>query len=76
MSTVSQCANPRCFADFLRLSDGKLFQCPPEQAHGARHLQCAWLCEVCRKSYTVDWHDGKVVLSPMRRWSTYAARAD
>jgi len=66
MVTVSQCANPKCIADFLRLSDGKLFQCPPEQTRGDRQLLCAWLCEVCRHTHTVEWQNGRPLAVPLR----------
>lgn len=56
MSKVAYCANQNCGADFLRLSDGKLFVCPN---HNSR---VAWLCELCMKRFTIEWHGGEAVL--------------
>ena len=75
MVKIAQCANPHCVADFLRLSDGKLFECPPDQVQGDRRLRCAWLCEVCSKTHTLEWHGGMALVQPVRRWTGYRVAA-
>jgi hypothetical protein len=57
MSTVAECANPKCNAEFLRLSDGKLCVSSVDNS-------CfIWLCETCMKLFTVEWQGTKAVLA-------------
>jgi hypothetical protein len=60
MADITNCANIDCPADFLRLSDGKLFICPQND------FCFAWLCEVCMKRFTIDWQDTTPVAVPVR----------
>lgn len=60
MSDIAYCANGRCGADFLRLSDGTLFVCPSNNSH------FAWLCKDCMKLFRIDWLSGTPTLVASR----------
>lgn len=67
MPEIAYCASPNCRADFLRLSDGKLFVCPTDNS------KFAWLCEVCMEQFTSEWPDGVLVLHAVRHRNARAA---
>jgi hypothetical protein len=43
---VSQCANPKCRAEFLYLNSGKLFAQFHDSTHSS-HVEFFWLCGNC-----------------------------
>lgn len=60
---ISRCANPGCHAHF-DLRRGKLFRFPkqpkdrPANTHAVQHF---WLCEICCKSYLLQYVEGQGV---------------
>jgi hypothetical protein len=66
---LSKCANPRCFATFHYLHEGKLFlvgedgAAPPRPA--SHPPSCFWLCSQCSRTLAVvyDPQDGMRLIS-------------
>lgn len=64
---LTKCANPKCFASFRYLHDGKVFMIPgegtaamsalrPEQPNAgcaARSSEYYWLCNTCSQTMTI-----------------------
>jgi hypothetical protein len=68
---LSKCANPACFARFLYLSQGRIFNVEMgevtfnKREMNARKIELFWLCERCSQTLKVVFENGAVVIRPL-----------
>ena len=68
-TTVSNCANPKCEAEFKRLGEGKLFIQPDNPSANANHLRqkAIWLCDACARVFEVQFDRSRKDYKLVRR---------
>jgi hypothetical protein len=72
---LSKCANPACFAPFLRLTEGKLFQVETHLEPSSRldesrrkpprRTEYYWLCAECCRFLTLASKEGTIITIPL-----------
>ncbi len=71
---LSKCANPGCFAPFLYLHDGKVFNVELEPAVAETNMYAGhprkferfWLCGNCARTMKLIYEHGSVLAVPLR----------
>lgn len=67
-----KCTNPACGADF-QIRRGRLFHVKHPNGKGVHCVEHFWLCDMCSKSFTVQWRDGGLLLRTIHAPSARAA---